>query len=337
MKNLYISIKYLGEKNLRCGVFSALLGLGSALSCCAAQAGDFFPVFNQGSLARNAALPALGSPRVLAAGKQAWYGAADLSSEYYLDGNARESILEDGETARYSLTWAQGFGNGYEASIQLPLLNQSGGFMDHSIEQWHKLFGLPNGGREFAPRNGYSFRYVRDGVTLLDVHDSGTRLGDVQLGGGWQWTPGTAVRAMLKLPTGDKNQLSGGGAGGALWLDYALPFAARSTLSGYVSGGASASGRSGPLSALQNQVLGFGGAGLGWQAFSRVQLVGQLYLHSPLYKDTEISGLKKAGGQLLLGLNWRVGNETLFKLAFQEDVLTNSSPDFSLHFGLSLQ
>ncbi len=312
----------------------ACMTLGVAAN---AQAQEFFPVFNQGSLARNAALPALGSPQVLAAGRQAWYGAVDLSSEYYLDGNARESILEDGETARFALTWAHGFGNGYEASIQLPLLNQGGGFMDHSIEQWHKLFGLPNGGRELAPRNQYEFRYVRDGVTVMDVHESGTRLGDVQLAGGWQWMPGMALRAMLKLPTGDADQLAGGNAGGALWLDYALPFAAQSTLSGYLSGGASASGSSGPLSTLQNRALGFGGAGLGWQVFNSVQLVGQVYFHSPLYKDTDISGLKKAGGQLLLGLNWRWSQDTLFKLAFQEDVLTSSSPDFSLHFGLGLK
>jgi hypothetical protein len=49
-----------------------------------------------------------------------------------------------------------------------------------------------------------------------------------------------------------------------------------------------------------------------------------------------ISGLKKAGGQLLLDANWRAANGTMFKLAFQEDVLTSSSPDFSLYFDLSI-
>ncbi|HVT36748.1 MAG TPA: DUF3187 family protein [Nevskiaceae bacterium] len=320
-------------KTAVCGALALLCALACAPP---AQAQEFFPVYNQGSLARAFDLPALGRPRVLAPDASAWYGAVDLSNEYYTDSSAREFLLEDGETARFSLSYARGIGSNVEVSATLPLLVQGGGFIDHTIEQWHRIFGLPNGGREFAPRQRYQYTYTRDGVTVMDAHESGTRLGDVLLGAGWQWTSSTALRAQLKLPTGDKGQLAGGNAGGALWLDTALPFDRASTLSGYLSGGVSANGSSGPLGDLQQRVLGFGGGGLGWQAFNRVQLVGQLYFHSPLYKDTDISGLKKPGGQLLLGANVRVAPGTLFKIAFQEDIVTNSSPDFSLHFGLSL-
>lgn len=307
------------------------------LAAQAAQAGDFFPTSNQGALQRSFALPALGEARILESGEEAWYGAVDLTTEYHLGRSAREEILQDGETSRFSLSYRGGLGADWEWGVQLPLLVQGGGFLDSFIERWHGFFGLPNGGREFAPRNRYKYRYVRDGVTVLNVQDSSTGLGDVQLSTGWQWRDSAALRGMLKLPSGDENHLAGGNLGGALWLDTALPFARASAWSGYVSAGASLNDQAGVLASLQNRAAAFAGAGLSYRVLSRLQVTSQFYAHTPLYRDTDLEALKKPGLQFVLGGSYRISETLNFLLAFQEDLVTASSPDFSLHFGLSVR
>lgn len=302
-----------------------------------AQAAEFFPVFNQGALQRSATLPALGAAQVSAVGATERSVAIDLTTEYYSDSNARESVLEDGESARIAFGWRAGFAEDWEWNVEVPVLVLGGGFMDRIVEDWHDFFGLPNGGRELAPRNRYEYRYVRDGVTLLDVTDAGTQLGDVRAGLGWQWRQNTAVRAQLKLPTGDGARLGGGNLGGALWLDHALDLGPDSRWSATVSAGASASATSDVLPQLQNRAAAFGGAGLAWRAFERVSFATQLYAHTALFKDSELDGLRNPGLQFVLGTTWHAAPGVDLRLAFQEDPIVSSSPDFSLHFGLALR
>lgn len=301
-----------------------------------AQASAFFPTFNQGALQRNATLPALGEAHVLAPGDSSWYGAVDLTTEYYSDANATESVLEDGESTRIALSYRGGFEGGWEWNAQLPVLVLGGGFLDSMIEGWHDTFGLPNGGRELAARDQYHYRYVRGGATLLDVTDSGTQLGDLRLGAGWRLNDVSVLRAQLKLPTGEGGKLGGGNTGLALWLDHALGFAPGSHWSGYVSAGGSWSDESDVLPQLQQQGAGFGGVGLSYRATDALSLTSQLYAHTALFKDTELNGLSDPGLQFVLGLAWKLSRAVQFNLAFQEDPIVASSPDFSLHFGVAL-
>lgn len=317
------------------GILMPLIVYTAALNAPAASAADFFPVFNQGSLQRSATLPALGEARLLKSSDSGWYTALDLTTEYYADSNANEELLEDGESARLALSYRAALAKNWEYQIEVPVLVQGGGFLDGPIEDWHGFFGLPNGGRELAPQDRYRYRYVRNGVTLLDVRDSGTVLGDVRVGTGWRVSESTALRGLLKLPTGDESSLSGGNAGAALWFDHAMDFGPASRWSSYLSGGASLSEESKILAGLQNSAVVFVGGGIACEVFNRLQLIGQIYAHSPLYKNTELDGLKNPGLQLLLGSRWKISETLSFLLAFQEDPIVSSSPDFSLHFGLS--
>lgn len=317
----------------------SLKALTMLLSVCGAQsavAAEFFPVFNQGSLQRSAALPVLGATRVAAVGAPQQSYALDLTTEYYRDANARESVLEDGESARLAFGWRSGFAEDWEWNVEVPLLVLGGGFMDRIIEDWHGFFGLPNGGRELAARDAYQYRYTRDGVTLLDVTEAGTQLGDIRAGLGWQLRECTALRAQLKLPTGDGARLGGGNFGASLWLDQTLNFGPGSRWSGYLSAGGSAIATPDVLPELQNRAAAFAGMGVSWRAFDALSLATQLYAHTPLFKDTELEGLQNPGLQFVLGATWHAAPGVDLQLAFQEDPVVSSSPDFSLHFGLAI-
>ncbi len=298
-----------------------------------AQAEEALATFNQSALARSFALPTLGAPQVL--GGADWRSAfrVDLTSEYHSSESGSEAILLDGEAASFTFAFRQGLGRGFEWGAELPVLVLGGGFMDSGIENWHDWFGLPNGGRQDAPRDRYRYTYVRNGETLLDVSDAGAFLGDLRLNGGWQATPSLALRAQIKLPTGDEDSLAGGNLGGALWADWALPFAETSRWSGYVSAGASQNQESDVLGALQNRFVGFGGLGISWQMFDAMALTTQLYAHSQLYDDSDLQPLERAGLQLTVATRWNLTDELLFDFGFQEDLITYSSPDFSLYLG----
>lgn len=306
-----------------------------ALEARAEPSGDLlFPVDNQGALARAFALPALGQASVLDAGHQQWLASLDWTNEFVSDQTTDASILEDGETQRYALDWRRGLGHGLEVSAELPLLITGGGILDGLVENWHNLFGLPDGGRETVPHHQYHYQYIRNGQTLLDMNSSTAGLGDIALGGGWQLTPGLALRAMAKLPTGDAGKLMGGNPGGALWADY-NPFAASARWSGFLSAGASVNGTDDTLGAEHHPFVAFGGAGIGYRVFSRWRVLGQFYGHSQLYRDSDLSPLHKEGVQMTLGVAYDVSKSSVITAGFQEDVVTDSSPDISFHLDWS--
>lgn len=311
------------------------LAAALALLCLPASASaQVFSVHNQAALARGFALPVLGDAQILPPGAAQGRVQLDLTNEYYQTSTAREQLTLDGETARLTLGYRRGWGPGLEAALRVPLLSQGGGFLDGFIEDWHATFGLPNAGRERAPQDRYRYRYQRDGVTLLERSRSESGLGDVELALGWQLRPGQALRTMLKLPTGDADALRGGALGGALWLDGALPFAAESRLSGTYSLGVAGQERAGALQGLQQTVTGLGGLGLAVRLWPRLHALAQVYAHTPLYRGSE-TDLSRLGLQLVFGGRLRLGQTLDLDLAIQEDVVVNSSPDFSLHLGLA--
>lgn len=315
----------------------ARVALLSALPWSAnAFAWDALPAYNQGTLARSFALPVIGQSSVLGTSQSTFAADYDLTTEYYVDAKGSESITVDGETSAFAFTWRQGLGNNLEVSARLPVLIVGGGFMDHFIDEWHKTFNLPDGGRPLAQNNVRQITYINNGTTVVDERSSGTTLGDIEFAAGYKLSDGAALRGMVKLPTGSKSKLTGGNWGGAVWGDFALPFAKGSSFDGFTSLGVSLAQKADEaLPDQQRSAAVFGGAGLGYHLTQNFELRSQLYAHTALFKNTELDGLKKPGLQLTLGGSYRCSPSTSFDVFFQEDAVTNSSPDFSLHLGLT--
>lgn len=312
----------------------ALLLAGLAASVPAAAGERPLALYNQGALARAFELPVLGETAVQGQGRSISALRYDLTTEYHASAAGNESVILDGETDLLTLAFRRGLGAALELTLELPVLYQGGGFMDGPVEDWHSAFGLPNGGREDAPRDRYRYQYTRNGVTELDEHRSGADLGDLRMGLGWQALDRLALRTEVKLETGSESHLAGGNSGLAVWADWALPFPADSIFSGYVSAGGSYNGKTKILGDMQNQWIPFGGAGLALRVAEPLSVLAQVYAHGALYDGSELDPFREAL-QLALGLRYHVGDQFDVDLAFQEDPITSSSPDFSLHLGLS--
>ena len=185
-----------------------------------------FQTQNQSPLIQIFGLPGIGKATVLDRQAVDLRFTVDLANNYTTETTAREKILLDGESTRFTLLGRYGLGRGLEVGMEIPYLITGGGFLDNFIEGYHHTFGFPNGGRELAPANRLLYHYEKNGRTLLHVDQSGAGLGDVRLTGGWQLlggeknsSQGMALRASLKLPTGDSDGLRGSGSTDlAVWL-----------------------------------------------------------------------------------------------------------------------
>jgi hypothetical protein len=299
---------------------------------------------NQSPVVQIFGLPAAGDAKVLPGGKFSALVAADLASNFAQDSSPRERILLDGENYRYTLALRYGITDRIEMGIDIPYVGQGGGFLDSFIIGWHNFFGLPQGGREDAPRNRLLYTYSKDGQNRLLINDSSFSVGDIRLSGGMQlYNDGqknpraVAMRASLKVPTGERSELHGSGSTDfALWLtasdDYQLP----SWLGHFTLFGAAGCMYMSDGDILQNQqrnIAGFGTFGFGWGPAEWIALKTQVSGHTPFYK----SELRELGGsalQLIIGGTLAFSPKTSLDIGVSEDIVIYTSPDVAFHLAL---
>lgn len=310
----------------------------AATVCCLSDAAVAAPIsLNEAALARGFALPSLGQLPVPERGHLAQQFELDLVNEFFLDANQQESLETDGETTRLAWRGVYGVAPGWEVGMTIPLYFASGGFLDSSIEGWHRFFNLPNSNRADRPHNQVTYRYTRGEQTLLDVQDSANGFGDVRLQAGRALGETIALRAQLKLPTGSAAHLLGNSAWGtAVWVDYALPFDIGSRFDGFVSAGLGYTGTGDVLPQLQRHFVPFGAAGLSCRLFGAMGASLQYGVHGGLYRNSEMAPLKRLGAPLSFGLNYRLSPQTELEVLVQEDSSIYTSPDFVLHFALAM-
>lgn len=302
----------------------ALLLLSPATQ--AADAPFVFGTFNQAALARFAPLP---TPQADST-DSGYRVALDWTNEYVIDQSGGEDLLIDGESLRLGLGARFHYGS-WLFGAELPLLSTGGGSLDGLIENWHNWFNLPNGGREQRPHGKYAYRYSDSGVGVLDDEHGHNGLGDARLSAARCGDSGGCWRAMLQLPTGDADHLMGGGLGLAAWYEQAFAFSALGSWSGALAGGVSGVRGDGPLDDQQRHFIPFGWASLGYAITPALDAGAQFYLHGPLYRHSDLDALSRVGGQLSFGFRYRAHNGVSTWLGLQEDVVTESSPDFSIH------
>lgn len=302
-----------------------------------------FYTWNQSPLIQIFGLPAAERAILLPHGRVEGLLAMDVASNFAHDETSRERILLDGENYRFTLALRYGLAPGIEAGIDIPYVGQGGGFLDSFIEGWHDFFNLPQGGRDEAPRNRLLYSYTKDGQSRLRSDDSSFGLGDMRLSGGVQlYNDGSAnpravaLRASLKLPTGESSELHGsGGTDFALWLtasdDYRLSLG-HFTLFG--AGGGMVMGDGDVLPAQQRNLAAFGTFGFGWAPVEWIAFKTQASGHTAFYRDSELRELSSSGLQLLIGGTLAFSQETSLDIGVSEDIAVNTSPDVAFHLGL---
>ncbi len=125
----------------------------------------------------------------------------------------------DGEEWQLTADLARALGPG-RLNLRLRVVNRSGGFADQAFVSWHTAFGIPNGGRELAPKFGFLYHLERNGVVVGDLRHGKTQLLDVDLAyvvpfGDASF--GGRGGVSVQLPNGRREDFSGsGGTDGAV-------------------------------------------------------------------------------------------------------------------------
>ena len=326
-------------------LLGAALCLGMFLFPHGLRAVEITPFYtqNQSPLVQIFGLPSIGEASLLPQRKIDARLMVDLANNYVSDSNPRESILLDGESTRIALDVRYGIAHGFECGVMIPYIILNGGFLDTFIEGYHNTFGFPQGGRDQAPRNRLLYQYQRDGIQRLKIDSSSTGLGDISLMGGWQLYRGenkperaVALRAALKLPTGDSDQLHGSGSTDfSLWVtasdDWKLEVG-HFTLFGSAGIMAMTDGK--VLQDQQRNWVGFGGLGVGWSPFRWIAFTIQTNAHTSFYRDSELREVNANSAQLTVGGTLGFSDRTALDIGVSEDIIVKTAPDVVFHFAL---
>lgn len=285
-------------------------------------------------------LPGHREAGTLAAGQWAGDLQGTISNHFVDAGRRGESLFFDGETMRLDLRLRYAVTDRIELQLDLPWLRHEGGRLDNLIEEWHNVFGLPNGDRGSVPEDQLQFRYadVAGRQRVLGRATSG--MGEPSVAVSYQaWSEsGKALSVHLgaKVAGGDRRQWLSSGA-----TDVFIGFRftdessfAEQGFAWHAQAGWLRLGQSSLLPVEPESGAWYLSASLDWAVNEDWKLVVQTDSHGGLY-DSELRPLGKPTLQLSLGTHWRMSKNWRLQLGFSEDLAVDTSPDISFFSGLT--
>lgn len=333
----------LGRRNRDQVCQRVLFAIGVLLLPVAALAGQAhwqgFPLRNQNPFLQIFGLPVFQSATLAAEGAPAYDLSLDIANHADDGSNPGEDFVIDGESYFLTLSSRRRLGNGVELGFHVPLIAHQHGFLDNAIESWHDTFGMSNSKRR-GPANRLYFSYAGAGGIGYELDSPSIGIGDIQLTAAMPIRErandgdlDVALRASIKLPTGDADKLLGSGAAdvsiGAYVADTGTLWNRPLRVSGFV--GALILGDGDVLTEMQRSALPYGGIAASWQATDRLAIVTQLSAQGAYFD----SALEELGGdslQLAVGGYYRLRDlESSLGFAIVEDVAANATTDFALH------
>lgn len=260
----------------------------------------------------------------------------DYSNIIMDQSNDFEAVRLDLEYARTDLRLRRGFGRGFELGASIRFYAYFGGFLDPFVSGFHDAFGLPNYLRGQTENGLVEYRYTRGEESLFEGTDSFTAVGDLSLhakktlvvdAGG---RTALAARAVLKLPTGDVESLSGSGATD---FGFGLAFDRKGERFGlYANANYHVLGEPEKLPAKNYFSLM---VAADWHFKPRLAAVLQFdHARSPLEGDLRV--FQNGAQQLALGLRFGQSERIRYEWRFIED-LSSFSPDFTFGFQMSVR
>jgi hypothetical protein len=294
-----------------------------------------FPTRDQNPLLAGYGLPMPMPARIVPPGQ--WRAAADLNwgSSAIAQSDRGEALIVDAETRELRVTLERGFADRWALQLQLPWRYTGGGNLDGFIDNWHEVFGLPDGARRDFPRDRLRIAYARDNAVRYDRQSSMEGIADVSAAVGYQWIfdADSAVAAWLtvKLPVGDADKLTGSGAtDAALVVAGEQRFGNRWFAFGQL--GLTYLGNGDLLADRQRDVVWSGLAGAGVHLWRGLELKLQFDAHDAVF-DSAVDFLGDAaiftvGGGYQFESGWKLD------IGVSEDIVVDRSPDVVLVLGV---
>ncbi len=146
-----------------------------------ARADEFFLVRDENPLIRGFYLPLPSDGRLTDGADLS--ATLSISNTLNVESRGQESLLVDGESHTLRLTYEDALYQSWRFRFTVPIINDSGGFLDSTIDHWHRWFGFNPGNRPFYPQNQLVYSY--SGRGSVDLTQPQTSLGDISGELGW--------------------------------------------------------------------------------------------------------------------------------------------------------
>jgi hypothetical protein len=303
---------------------------------------DPFSSANRNPFVQVFGLPEAESAELTAA--HSWQSAVqfEVGNNFSEHSGTRETIIIDGESYRAQLQLRYGLSQDIEVGIEVPYLSHDRGGLDSFIENWHDLWGLPDGGRPAFPQDQLLISYQQDGVERVNISRAADGVGDININMAYQLasteTRQWALRTSVKLPSGEAKQLLGSESTD---ISLGIHVSDQDLLQNY---NISLHGSAGVLWMDSGEVLDqqredwvfYGSTTLGWLMTSALSLKLQLDAHTAFY-DSRLTELGSDSVQLLMGGSIRLSEKWALDLAVSEDIAVNTAPDVVFHLGLKMR
>jgi len=253
------------------------------------------------------------------------------------------SWLMDGEYLRAGPSARIGLGRGLQLGIELPFAHTSGGFLDDFVIDYHDSFGLPDQGRDVAPRDGFAVRAEQNGAVVWSVERDGLQLLDVPLILQWEVLPagpgrlGLAARGAVELPTGDDEDGYGSGE-----LEASCGIVAELQAGGLAFTGHAQHTFAGTPAAARRAGLHFAdvtaiGGGVEAPLTPDLSLLAQVEYETSALREFGLRATGREQAMLWVGGRWRVTPRCAIEVGFGEDLIGLVSPDFTAWLGMVVE
>jgi hypothetical protein len=312
---------------LRCAALGALVLCVPSL----ARADEFFAVRDENPLVRGYYLPMASDAR--AASPSNLSVTLSLMNTTNVDERGDERYLIDGEALTLRITYEHALTDDLHYRLTLPIIHDSGGFMDGLIEDWHRWFGFSRGYRPYYPKNQLDYSY--SGLSTINLTHDQTNIGGLAGDLGYFAFDGehqtVSLWGGLQAPTGSVADLTGDGAwDGAAWAHYAwrgIRWQVGSEL-GVVEpfGDELFAGRG-------HQLSGFGRVALTREFGANWALRAQLDGQTRRVRDSAVR-LTGPSLELSVGATRRLWHRFRIEMGFAEDAAVNTAPDITFFLGI---
>jgi len=299
-----------------------------------ARADEFFLVRDENPLIRGFYLPLQTDGRLTDGAD--FSATLSISNTLNVENRPQESLLVDGESHTLRLAYEDALFQSWRFRFTVPIINDSGGFLDSTIDHWHSWFGFNPGNRPYYPLNQLVYSY--SGKSNIDLTQPHTSIGDISGEVGFYPIDDAhrtvSLWAGLTAPTGSVADLSGDGAwNGAVWAhgawrtpgwQLAAEFGVAQPFGDEIFAGAA------HRTSLFARFAASRALGPEWSL--RAQLDGQ----TGRVEDSDIRFLGPSL-QLTVGAIRRLGRKWRIEFGFAEDVAVNTAPDITFFLGFRRQ
>jgi hypothetical protein len=308
-----------------------LTGFAASIVATQSRADEFFPLRDENPLTRGFYLPLPSDSRADAG---ASFSATLLvANTLNVENDPHETLLVDGESDALNLTYENSLASAWRYRLTLPIIHDSGGFLDPAINAWHRWFGFATGFRQDFPNNKLDYSYSGQGV--IDLHHAQTHIGDLAGEVGW-YASDDAHRTLslwggIEAPTGSVADLTSDGAwDGALWAHGAWRWPHWQL-----------AGELGVTQPFGDEL--FGGSGHHTSAFGRAALTrslgdawsvrAQLDGQTGHVEDSDSRFLGRSL-QFSIGMVRRLKGRWHLEFGLVEDAAVNTAPDITFFLGI---